>query len=436
MTASDDYRRHCKVLGVPEGASDADVKRAYHRQAQRWHPDANPGDPAAAEAMMKEINEAYALLRGKDAGGGDAGADRARAERAWREAEAGRERAERARRDAEERRRAERAAKERAKAERAAEERTKAERAWRARRAAEERANAERAWRARRGAERDRARRAGGRAWATAGAAALASVLAAALAFAASWLGFNLRGDRLAAQKRARAALAEELMDKEVEARGGARTFREIRSLVLRATVKEGEKIWPMTLYRASPNLMLSESEVEIPGTSLKVRLLNGCDGSSVWSYNALTGPEVKGGRAAEEALEGAKMGQHTWRDLYTGAEAVGVETVEGEACHRVELTRWAGGPVTKYLSVETGLLVKEDLEIETEAGRQRESTVFGDYREAGGVLWAFRAVKAAPGRTSTMTRTEIRVNADLPKSTFVPPVEVRRLLGESKRAP
>jgi curved DNA-binding protein CbpA/RNA polymerase subunit RPABC4/transcription elongation factor Spt4 len=172
MTTSDDYRRHCQVLGVPEGASDAEVKKAYHRQAQRWHPDNNPGDHGAAEARMKEINEAYELIRGKEAGGGDAAADRAKAERVWREAEAERARAERDRRDAEERERANRA-------KRDAEERTRTERAWReaeerrakaeraerdrraaeekakAERAAEERARAERAWRE---AEAERAR--------------------------------------------------------------------------------------------------------------------------------------------------------------------------------------------------------------------------------------------------------------------------------------
>jgi hypothetical protein len=412
MTASDDYRRHCQVLGVPEGASDADVKKAYHRQAQMWHPDNNPGDHGAAEARMREINEAYAALAGRagrDAGRRAEDAGRAEAERA-RAA-----RAERDRRDAAERDRRE----------------AETKRAERDRRAAEERARAYQAKRAAERLRREGARRAGG-AWAV----ALASVLAAALGFGASWLGLGLRGESLAAQKRARAALAEEPMDKEIEARGGAQALGGIRSLVLYGTVKEGERSWPLTIYRASPNLLLAVSEVEMPATSLKMRLLNGCDGSNAWSYNALTGPEVRGGREAEEALEGARLDRYRWRELYTGAEATGVEMVEGEACHRVELTRWAGGPVAKYLSAETGLLVMEDMEIETEAGRQRETTVYGDYREAGGVLWPFRAVKTAPGWTSALTRTEIKVNADLPKSTFVPPVEVRRLLGESKRAP
>jgi molecular chaperone DnaJ len=48
------------VLGVERSASDAEIKRAFRRLAQQWHPDVN-ADPAAHE-RFKEINEAYQIL--------------------------------------------------------------------------------------------------------------------------------------------------------------------------------------------------------------------------------------------------------------------------------------------------------------------------------------------------------------------------------------
>jgi molecular chaperone DnaJ len=48
------------VLGVPRGASDAEIKRAFRKLAQQWHPDVNQ-DPQAP-ARFKEASEAYQIL--------------------------------------------------------------------------------------------------------------------------------------------------------------------------------------------------------------------------------------------------------------------------------------------------------------------------------------------------------------------------------------
>lgn len=50
-----------ETLGVPEKASQDDIKKAYRKLAKQHHPDANPGDDAAAE-RFKEIGEAYSVL--------------------------------------------------------------------------------------------------------------------------------------------------------------------------------------------------------------------------------------------------------------------------------------------------------------------------------------------------------------------------------------
>jgi molecular chaperone DnaJ len=51
-----------EVLGVSRSAGEAELKRAYRQLAMKYHPDRNPGDPAA-EAAFKEVNEAYEILK-------------------------------------------------------------------------------------------------------------------------------------------------------------------------------------------------------------------------------------------------------------------------------------------------------------------------------------------------------------------------------------
>ena len=50
-----------EVLGLERSASEADVKAAFRKLAQKFHPDRNPDDTTAHE-KFKELNAAYQLL--------------------------------------------------------------------------------------------------------------------------------------------------------------------------------------------------------------------------------------------------------------------------------------------------------------------------------------------------------------------------------------
>ena len=54
-------RDYYEVLGVPRGAPEDEVKRAYRKLAVKFHPDKNPDDPQAEE-KFKELGEAYDVL--------------------------------------------------------------------------------------------------------------------------------------------------------------------------------------------------------------------------------------------------------------------------------------------------------------------------------------------------------------------------------------
>lgn len=58
---------HYKTLKVSPSATHAEIRRAYHAEARRWHPDRfserSPADVKRADDSMRDVNEAWRVLR-------------------------------------------------------------------------------------------------------------------------------------------------------------------------------------------------------------------------------------------------------------------------------------------------------------------------------------------------------------------------------------
>lgn len=66
VTSEDFY----KILGLAKTATEEDIKKAYKKQAIRWHPDKHQAkseeDRKKAEEVFKKIGEAYETLSDKE----------------------------------------------------------------------------------------------------------------------------------------------------------------------------------------------------------------------------------------------------------------------------------------------------------------------------------------------------------------------------------
>jgi len=56
-----EYKDYYQILGVSKAATEKEIKTAFRKLAQKYHPDRNPGDKQAEE-HFKSINEAYEVL--------------------------------------------------------------------------------------------------------------------------------------------------------------------------------------------------------------------------------------------------------------------------------------------------------------------------------------------------------------------------------------
>ena len=59
ISSKNDY---LSILGLSHNFDDIELKKAFRREARKWHPDLNKND-LNAEERFKLINEAYEYLR-------------------------------------------------------------------------------------------------------------------------------------------------------------------------------------------------------------------------------------------------------------------------------------------------------------------------------------------------------------------------------------
>ncbi|KAF9288327.1 hypothetical protein BGZ68_000457 [Mortierella alpina] len=64
LLSQSQQKDHYKTLEVPRSASDREIKKAFRKQARKWHPDTYRGDllPEQVEKKMAAVNEAYEVL--------------------------------------------------------------------------------------------------------------------------------------------------------------------------------------------------------------------------------------------------------------------------------------------------------------------------------------------------------------------------------------
>ncbi|ORX50280.1 DnaJ-domain-containing protein [Piromyces finnis] len=56
-------KKYYEILGLSETATDAEIKKAYRKEALRWHPDKNQDRLEEANEHFKLISEAYEVLK-------------------------------------------------------------------------------------------------------------------------------------------------------------------------------------------------------------------------------------------------------------------------------------------------------------------------------------------------------------------------------------
>ena len=192
---------------------------------------------------------------------------------------------------------------------------------------------------------------------------------------------------------------ADELIAKNIEARGGSGKLSALKSVHFTGTFKPGggvEFAFAQTIKRG-----MVRNEISVQGLTI-VRAYDGKEG---WVINPLQGrkdPErlaaddIKG-MADQADLDGPLV---DYKGKGSKVEYLGTEDVDGSDAHKLRVTKANGDKKIIYLDPDYFLEIRE-LDQRVVHGRQIEQeTDFGDYEKVEGVYMPFEIAVGGKGDT------------------------------------
>jgi outer membrane lipoprotein-sorting protein len=213
------------------------------------------------------------------------------------------------------------------------------------------------------------------------------------------------------------AQTVDEIIAKNVQARGGADKLKSVQSIKSTATMAMGPGMEaPGMLIQKRGNL--ARLEFTIQGLTA----VQAFDGKNAWQVMPFMGkkdPELMSG---DEAKEVEEMGDFDgpWVDYKSKGnqvELLGKEKIEGTDAYKLKVSLKNGDVQTVYLDADSFLEIKEETKRTVRGSEQVIESSIGDYKEVGGIIFPFAIESGAKGSPQkqklTVTKIELNVPAD-----------------------
>lgn len=184
----------------------------------------------------------------------------------------------------------------------------------------------------------------------------------------------------------ASAQTAEEIVSRNLEAKGGRERWKGIESLRMTGTMRLQGKELPLTIQSKRPNLMRHEMVLG------DARVVQAFDGKRAWAVNPMTGgtPQELPAEAAEMIAASAEFDGALVDYKAKGhrVELVGKAAVNGSPVYHLRLTMKNGNVQNYFLDVETALERRVTQDVEIAPGKKQTlATEMGDYRKVDGIV-------------------------------------------------
>ncbi len=209
----------------------------------------------------------------------------------------------------------------------------------------------------------------------------------------------------------------DQLLDKYLQAAGGAPAIEKVTSRVMKGTIEVGGKSLPIDIYAKDPEQRISFTHMP--------------DGDSVTAYNGHEGWLGTTGHPVREMhgsdLDGASMDADLHfathlKQMFSELRAEGSEKVGERKAYVVVGRREPKPPVRLYFDEQSGLLVRLVRFGDTALGLLPTQIDYADYRDADGVKIPYRWTLARPSGRFTIQVSEVRQNVPVDDAKFTKP--------------
>lgn len=215
---------------------------------------------------------------------------------------------------------------------------------------------------------------------------------------------------------------AQQLLEKYVQALGGARAIDQISSRAMKGTIEFGEHSMPIDIYAKDPDKRISFAHTP-NGDSVTA-----FDGHEGWLVSSGRPPHFMQGSEVDAASIDADLHLATHlQQMFSAMKVEGSEKIGDREAYIVLGERQGKTPLRLYFDEQSGLLLRLVRFGETALGWLPTQIDYADYRENGGVKVPYRWTLARPNGRFTIQLTELKQNVAVDDAKFAKPAPAKQ---------
>ena len=222
----------------------------------------------------------------------------------------------------------------------------------------------------------------------------------------------------------ANAQTVDEVIAKNIQAKGGADKLKSVRSL--RTTAKFSQGSFRADFRQENKRADKVREEFIIQGLA-QVQAYDGKTGWQISPFGGRKDPELLSQDDLKSLVVDADIDGPLvdYKEKGHKAELVGHDSVEGTDCFKIKLSMKNGDVRYYYLDVDSFLELKLEIQTTIRGALQESELYYGDYEQVNGIYYPFAVEQAQKGSASRaqITVEKIEQNIPLEDAHFTMPV-------------